>query len=52
MAKKRKSKKARRAPKTKRNSPKMKRTAPKGWLKASAVKIRRRGGRVEVLVRK
>ena len=36
----------------KRNAPKMKRSAPKGWVKATAVKIRRRGGRVEVLVRK
>jgi len=49
---KRKSKTARRAQKVKRNAPKMKRTAPKGWMKAKGVKIRRRGGRVEVLIRK
>lgn len=36
----------------KTNAPKMKRTAPKGWIKATGVKIRRRGGRVEVLIRK
>jgi hypothetical protein len=32
--------------------PKMKRKAPKGWVKASAVKISRKNGRVEVLIRK
>lgn len=36
----------------KKNAPKMKRTAPKGWIKAKGVKIRRRGGRVEILIRK
>lgn len=38
--------------KAKRNTPKMKRKAPKGWIKASGVKITRKGGRVEVLIRK
>ena len=38
--------------KAKRNAPKLKRKAPKGWIKARGVKITRKGGRVEVLIRK
>lgn len=50
MAKKRKHAK-RRAP-VKSNAPKLKRRAPKGWITAKGVKIRRKGGRVEILIRK
>ena len=40
------------AKKQRSNAPKMKRKAPKGWIKARGVKITRKGGRVEVLIRK
>ena len=36
----------------KKKKPVMKRKAPKGWIKASAVKVTRRGGRLELLIRK
>ena len=52
MAKKSKKKKSAKRRPVKVNAPKMKRKAPKGWVKASAVKIRRNRGRVEVLIRK
>lgn len=40
------------AKKQRSNALKMKRKAPKGWIKARGVKIARKGGRVEVLIRK
>jgi len=47
-------KKSKRKPakKHRANAVKMKRKAPKGWIKAKGVKITRKGGRVEVLIRK
>ena len=52
MAKKTKKRKSAKRRPVKANAPKLKRKAPKGWVAARAVKIRRVGGRVEVLIRK